>query len=211
MRDIELILRDEADTWGAWSPTVEGLFVSADSAHECVRRAKKVADAELGEPVNVFGHHERVLDGLVIRVAGQRGDFTQRVGVAQRIEALIRYDRAQIDDEGLTRNALGEAIFVCALPDDTIGWLSRQMDQRGDGLIVAALLDHAGVPSIEPGAFIWSAGTLIGADLPGPRLADFGMSLETTVAEYLRSSIWDLVDQGTELAQYIAGRAHALA
>jgi hypothetical protein len=210
VRDIELVLREEAGTWGAWSPTVEGLFVSADSAHECVQRAKKAADAELGEFVTVLGHHERVLDGLVLRVAGQRGDFGQRVGVAQRIEDLIRYDRAQIDDDGLTRNAASEAVFVCALPGDTVGWLVAQMDRRGDGLMVATLLDHAGAPSTEPGAFIWSAGILVGPDLPGPTLEESGMTLDTTVGEYLHAMVRGMAGQDLEPPQYIAGRAHAL-
>jgi hypothetical protein len=190
VREIELILREEAGIWGAWSPSVQGFYVTADSAHECVSRAKKMADAELGEPVNVFGHHERVVDGLVVRVAGRGPGFDLRVAVAQRLETLIRYDRAQIDDDGLTHNRLGEIIYVCALPDDSVGWLAAQMDERGDGLQVAALLDHVGRPAAPDKAhFIWSAGIRIGDDIDGPTLQESGMSLETTVADYLRTMV----------------------
>ncbi len=213
MREIELILREEAGAWGAWSPSVQGFYVTADSAHECVSRAKKVTAAELGEPVDVFGNQERVVDGLVIRVAGHRPGFDLRVAVAQRLENLIRYDRAQIDDDALTHNRLGEIIYVCALPDDTVGWLAAQMDERGDGLQVATLLDHVGLPAPPDKAnFIWSAGIRIGDDIDGSTLQESGMSLKTTVADYLRTMIPTQPEASTGPAtEFMAARAVTLA
>jgi len=213
VREIELILREEAGIWGAWSPSVQGFYVTADSASECVSRAKKVADAELGEPANVFGHHERAVDGLVIRVASNRPGFDLRVAVAQRLEALIRYDRAQIDDDGLTHNRLGEIVCVCALPDDTVGWLAAQMDERGDGLQVAALLDNVGRPAAPDTAhFIWSAGIRVGDNIDGPTLQESGMSMETTVADYLRAMIPTRPEASTAPAtEFMATRSVVLA
>jgi hypothetical protein len=213
VRDIDLILREEADTWGAWSPTVVGLYVTADSAHECTRLAAKAADAELDEPVGLVRvHHERVVDGLVIRVAGQRPGFEARIAVAQRLEDLIHYDRAQIDDDGLIRNSAGEVVFVCALADDPVGWLAAQLDRRGDGLQVAVLLDHTGRPTTSDVAFIWSAGVVAGQGSAGPTLEESGMSLNTTIGEYLRRGVQsrpeDLPDQPVG---FLATRAVALA
>lgn len=214
MRDIDLILREEAGAWGAWSPTVVGLYVTADSAHECARLAAKAADAELDEPVGfVRVHHERIVDGLVIRVAGQRHGFETRVAVAQRLEDLIHYNRAEIDDDGLIRNSAGEVVFVCALPDDTVGWLAAQLDRRGDGVQVAVVLDHAGRPTASDGAaFIWSAGIVVGQDIVGPTLQESGMSLDSTIGEYLRRGVRDRPgDLADQPVGFLATRAVALA
>ena len=214
MRDIDLILREEAGTWGAWSPTVVGLYVTADSAHECARLAAKAAEAELDEPVGfVRVHQERSVDGLVIRVAGQRPGVESRIAVAQRLEDLIHYDRAQIDDDELIRNTVGEVVFVCALPDDTVGWLAAQLDRRGDGLQVAVLLDHAGRPAASDGAaFIWSAGIVVGQDSVGLTLQESGMSFDSAIGEYLRRGVQsrpeDLHDQPVG---FLATRPFALA
>jgi hypothetical protein len=214
VRDIDLILREEAGAWGAWSPTVGGLYVTADSAHECARLAAKAAEAELDEPVGfVRQHHERIVDGLVIRVAGQRPGFESRIAVAQRLEDLIHYDRAQIDDDELIRNAVGEVVFVCSLPDDTVGWLAAQLGRRGDGLQVAVLLDHAGRPTASDGAaFIWSAGIVVGQDSAGSARQESGMSLNSTVGELLRRGVQnqpeDLLDQQVG---FLATQAVALA
>jgi hypothetical protein len=58
VREVHLVLREEHGTWGAWSPTLEGLFVTADSAREAMLWAKKAAEWELGEPVDILSHHD---------------------------------------------------------------------------------------------------------------------------------------------------------
>jgi len=213
VRDVHLVLREEDGTWGGWSPTVEGLFVAAGSAREAVTQAKKTAEWELGELVSILVHHERVIDGLVLRVAGGQGSFEKRCAVAGRLENLIRYDRAQIDDEDLTRNSLGEAVFVCAVAGDRIGWVADQMDQRGDGVMVAALLDYDGTEIAGSGMWIWAGGLLVGPNLPGATVEGQGMSMDSTVAELLRS----MEDRGRSGAQagseahYITARSLAVA
>ena len=37
-------------------------------------------------------------------------------------------------------NAVGEAMYTCAVPADTIGWLVDQLDPRGDALVAAVAI-----------------------------------------------------------------------
>jgi hypothetical protein len=154
------------------------------------------------------------MDGLVIRVAAGQGRFEERCAVAQRLEDLIRYDRAQIDDDGLTRNGLGEVVFVCAVSGDTVGWVAEQMDQRGDGVVVAALLGYDGADATDPGCWVWTGGLLVGPNLHGATLEDRGMTVRSTVAELLRNmgeGHRPSGGQAGEQAHYIAARALTLA
>lgn len=89
-------------------------------------------------PFHVVEHIEwhYVLDDgeLVIRVA-QDASAKERATVAQRIADAARMPEQARSLVSMT-NAVGEAVYVCAVPSDTLGWLSAQI-QPGDRVTAA--------------------------------------------------------------------------
>jgi hypothetical protein len=91
-------------------------------------------------PFDVIEHHERHYDvvgrELVTRIAldehhDQRQAVYERIGRALRVpgqaEALV----------SAVTNRVGEAVYVCAVSSDTLGWLGEQLDGLGDALVAA--------------------------------------------------------------------------
>jgi hypothetical protein len=94
-------------------------------------------------PFHILEHHERlyVIDGaeLVTRIAmddlsDEREIVYRRMGEIIKIKA-----QAEALAHGVT-NLLGESVYVCALPQDTLGWLMDQLDERGDALSAAVVV-----------------------------------------------------------------------
>lgn len=90
-------------------------------------------------PFHVVEHiewHDNLADGeLVIRIA-QDESVKERETVAQRIAEAAGVPEQARSLVAVT-NEVGEAVYVCAIPSDTLGWLSAQV-QPGE-VVTAAL------------------------------------------------------------------------
>jgi hypothetical protein len=89
-------------------------------------------------PFKVVQHLERHYDlaggELVIRIAID-AHANEREAVAERIRQVASVpEQAQLLVS--SANAVGEAVYVCAVPSDTLGWLVAQL-QPGDIINVA--------------------------------------------------------------------------
>jgi hypothetical protein len=91
-------------------------------------------------PFQVLEHHEHLYElgggELVTRVAldahaSERREVHERLGRALAVPDQLR------SLLGGPVNRVGEVIYVCAIPSDTVGWLEDQLDMRGDALTIA--------------------------------------------------------------------------
>lgn len=140
---IHLIIRLSADgSVYATSPQAPGLVYGRSSLPELRSDLQDVLAFHFGRPgpFDVIEHHERHYEiagrELVTRIAlddyrDQRQAVYERIGHALRVpgqaEALV----------SAVTNKVGEAVYVCAVPSDTLGWLAAQLDGSGDALVAA--------------------------------------------------------------------------
>lgn len=140
---IHLIIRLSADGSAyATSPQALGLVYGRPSLKELRSDLRGVLAFYFDRPgpFDVIEHHERHYDvagrELATRIAldehlDQRQAVYERIGRALRVpgqaEALV----------SVVTNKVGEAIYVCAVPSDTLGWLAAQLDGSGDALVAA--------------------------------------------------------------------------
>jgi hypothetical protein len=133
---LNLIIRlsDDGKAY-ATSPQAPGLVFGRPSVEELRHDLNDVLSFHFGHPgpFNVREHVERHYDlaggELVVRVA-QDVHAVEREAVAERImQAVSVPEQAQSLVSAV--NAIGEAVYVCAVPSDTLGWLAVQL-QPGD-------------------------------------------------------------------------------
>lgn len=146
---INLIIRlaDDGSVY-ATSAQAPGLAYGRPSLEELRADLESVLSFhfERPGPFDVIEHHERHYDiaghELVTRIAmdehrGQRQEVYQRIGqvlsVPGQAESLV----------SAVTNKVGETVYVCAVPSDTLGWLAAQLDGPGDALVAAlTIADH---------------------------------------------------------------------
>ncbi len=97
-------------------------------------------------PFDVIEHHERHYDiagrELVTRLAMDE-HRDQRQAVYERIGQVLRVPGQAESLVSAVTNRVGETVYVCAVPSDTLGWLAAQLDRPGDALVVAlTIADH---------------------------------------------------------------------
>jgi hypothetical protein len=147
---VEVIVRHDQGTWAAWSPQCPGLAIVQPTQSDLVDvlpgvLAEYVAAAGDAVPgVDVPGvrlHVEFEVQGVVVRVC-QDEQLWERQHVGERLATAIGGDRrAEFADA--PANPLGDVVFVCALPTDTLGWALRQMEIPADTLnIVTPVADN---------------------------------------------------------------------
>jgi hypothetical protein len=140
---IHLIIRVSGDgSVYATSSQAPGLVHGRSSLQELRADLQDVLAFHFGRPgpFDVIEHHERHYEiagrELVTRIAldehlDQRQAVYERIGHALRVpgqaEALV----------SAVTNKVGEAVYVCAVPSDTLGWLAAQLDGSGDALVAA--------------------------------------------------------------------------
>lgn len=134
--ELHLIVRlsDDGKAY-ATSPQAPGLVFGRPSVEELRYDLDDVLSFHFGRPgpFMVQEHVERhydLADGeLVVRVA-QDAHAAEREAVAERI---IQAASVPEQSQALVSivNAVGEAVYVCAVPSDTLGWLAVQL-QPGD-------------------------------------------------------------------------------
>lgn len=140
---IHLIVRvsDDGSAY-ATSPQAPGLMYGRPSLKDLRSDLQDVLAFHFDrpEPFDVIEHLERHYEiagrELVTRVA-QDEHRDQRQAVYERIgRALTVLGQAEALVSAVTNKA-GEAVYVCAVPSDTLGWLAAQLDGSGDALVAA--------------------------------------------------------------------------
>lgn len=134
-RELHLIIRlsDDGKAY-ATSPQAPGLMLGRQSLKELRYDLDDVLSFHFDDPgpFDVHEHIERhynLPEGeLVIRVA-QDAHASQRETVAERIRQVATI-REQAQGLVSTVNAVGEAVYVCAVPSDELGWLATQLQPR---------------------------------------------------------------------------------
>ncbi len=146
---IHLIIRlsDDGSVY-ATSPQAPGLVYGRPSLEELLSDLDDVLSFHFGRPgpFDVIEHHERHYDiagrELVTRLAmdEHRGE---RQAVYERIGQVLRVPGQAESLVSAMTNKVGETVYVCAVPSDTLGWLAAQLDRPGDALVVAlTIADH---------------------------------------------------------------------
>ncbi|GAA2445249.1 hypothetical protein [Streptomyces glaucus] len=135
--------------------TDSGLYVTSPQAPGFMfgRETLKAVRADLQDalsfhfdepgPFRVLEHHERhyeIADGeLVTRIANDKF-LDERQFVYERLGEVLRDESQAISLAHGVANSVGESVYVCALPQDTVGWLVDQLDERGDAFSAAILV-----------------------------------------------------------------------
>ncbi len=142
---IHLIIRITGDGVYATSPQAPGLAYGRPTLAELRADLDDVLSFHFDRPgpFLVLEHHERhyeIPDGeLVIRIAldehrDERQEVHTRIGRVLAIPEQAQYLLAG------PPNAVGEVVYTCAVPADTISWLVDQLDPRGDALVAAVAI-----------------------------------------------------------------------
>lgn len=140
---IHLLIRELDDgAVYATSPQAPGLMIGRPGVREL---RTDLADTlafhfERPGPFTVTEHHEQhheIAGGeLVIRLAADTHAEDRRVA-ADRIRAALRIPEQAAQLISGPDNRVGETVYICALPTDTVGWLLAQLDPRGEAVTVA--------------------------------------------------------------------------
>jgi hypothetical protein len=89
-----------------------------------------------GEVRDIEIHLENELLGVVVRVAQDHLSWDRHLLAARLASTLGVGGQSQMIRSGQA-NLLGDIVYAMALPSDTVGWLTRQMDTDGDAITVA--------------------------------------------------------------------------
>jgi hypothetical protein len=146
--DLHLIIRlsDDGKAY-ATSPQAPGLVYGRPSLKELRYDLDEVLAFHFERPVpfNVVEHIERhydLADGeLVLRVAID-AHTKEREEVAHRLVQIASLP-GQAQALTASANPIGEAVYVCAIPSDTLGWLAAQLQPSVPGDVVNAALTIA--------------------------------------------------------------------
>ena len=182
---LHVIIRDTRDGFFATSPQGAGLAYGRPTLEELHADLDDVLRFHFEEagPFTVVEHHERHYDiadrELVTRIAideqrDERQDVYTRIG-----HALTIPDQARSLVEGPT-NGIGEVVFVCAVPSDTVGWLAGQTDRPGDAVVVAVAVGDELVLTMP---FNYSEEYAHRAQIP---VGHVGLDAETTIGDIMK-------------------------
>jgi len=145
---LHLIIRlsDDGKAY-ATSPQALGLVYGRPSLKELRHDLHEVLafHFERPGPFKVVEHIERhydLADGeLVIRVA-MDAHTKEREMVAQRILQVVSLPE-QAQALVACANPIGESVYVCAVPSDTLGWLAAQLQPSAPGDMINVALTIA--------------------------------------------------------------------
>jgi hypothetical protein len=140
---IHMILRlsDDGSVY-ATSPQAPGLVYGRPSLAEWRSDMEDALSFHFGRPgpFNVIEHHERHYDvgdsELVTRLAIDE-HLDQRQVVYERLGHVLRVPGQAESLVSAVTNTVGETVYVCAVPSDTLAWLAAQLDGPGDAVIAA--------------------------------------------------------------------------
>ena len=176
---IHMIMRLSGDnSVYATSPQAPGLIYGRQSLQEWRSGLEDVLSFyfERPGPFDVIEHHERHYDvegrELVTRVAMDE-HHDQRQAVHERIGQVLRVPGQAESLVSAVTNTVGETVYVCAVPSDTLTWLAAQLDGPGDAIIVALTIADQFLLTLpmarEEGTHpAWA----VGSSAPDTRLSD---------------------------------------
>jgi hypothetical protein len=146
---IHLIIRPSGDgSVYATSPQAPGLVYGRASLEELRSDLDDVLLFHLGHPgpFDVIEHHERhynIADHELVTRLAMDEHRDQRQAVYERIGHVLRVPGQAESLVSAVTNKVGETVYVCAVPSDTLGWLAAQLDGSGDAFIAAlTIADH---------------------------------------------------------------------
>jgi hypothetical protein len=179
---VHLIARTDHGV-GIYSPQlpgVTGAYPDAKSMATDFRTLLDYAGVTLAGR-ELIAHSECVRhDGdVLIRVAkdAHRGDRAQ---VAERLTAALAGETQYEDIMDAPRARTGAALFICAVPSDTIGWITDQLDPRGE---TAAAVVGVGDEAIYVAYFARGLEEVTGWH----DLSHWGWTRDTTLSEAMRA------------------------
>ncbi len=162
----------------AVSPQLPGFSYGRPTRTEFITDYKNVL-RDAGVLGDVLGHEQRRFASpegaeYVIRVAEDE-HHAERTELAWRLEAALETEQRH-DLLNSATNPMGEVTYICCVATDTLGWVSEQMDPRGDAVRVAlAVADE----------LVWTTQFATAAEQPEgwATMEDRGWTTETTVGE----------------------------
>jgi hypothetical protein len=143
---IHLIIRvsDDGSAY-ATSPQAPGLVYGRPSLDALRQGLDEVLSFHFGRPgpFDVAEHHERHYDvageELVIRLALDK-HLQERQEVFDRIGSVLTVPGQAGALVATIKNLVGEAVYVCAVPSDTLDWLAAQLSGPGDAVVAAVTI-----------------------------------------------------------------------
>lgn len=143
---IHLFVRPAEDDRDVYvtSPQAPGLVFGRPTLREIREELDDVLAFHFDRPgpFKVVEHHERHYDvaggELVTRLAADEHRAERHV-VYERIGAALRVPGQAHNLLEAPANKLGEVVYVCAVPSDTVGWLGDQLDPRSDDALMVAV------------------------------------------------------------------------
>ncbi|MCK9896884.1 hypothetical protein [Frankia sp. AgB32] len=175
-RAITVIVRRDGESWSAWSPQCPGLAVAEPTAAE-LRGALPEAltwyfDGD--SDFEILVHLEQELRGVVVRIAQDAFGWERQL-VAERLGAALGVEDQAERLRAAPPNSAGEIVYVCALPTDPISWLTTQVGDVADPVVVA-------LPAAE--AMLWTLQFGTGSRA-GAGSVDVGYLPDTTFGEIM--------------------------
>jgi hypothetical protein len=137
------------------SPQLPGLAYGRPTLRQARSELEDVLSFHLDRPgpFEVLEHHERYYSWA-------DGEFVTRIALdehaQERQEVYLRLGAAlTIPDQAAAllsepTNKVGEVVLVCAVPSDTVGWLSAQLDPIGPDAAVIAVATAEGLVFTMP-------------------------------------------------------------
>jgi hypothetical protein len=181
-----LVVRED-DGSHLYSPQIPELVAGRETHEELYRDLPDILS---------FAAPERRLEDAVFHdeavFAAPEGDFViraanddrtqQRRRVAQRVVAALQVPTQREDMLDVPRTPSGLVLFVCALPADTIQWVTEQLDPRGEAAVVVA-------PVAEE--WVWTSHLANNGDRHDWKpLEHWGWTLDTTVGEMMTGQVF---------------------
>jgi hypothetical protein len=190
---IHVILTDYGRFgWGISSPQLPELVGGSATYESLVGELGELltfGGAAPGAKVVIHTQSHLVLpdgDEVLIRI----GD-TQR---ARRMQAASQLDAAMRDPVQLkrmlagARRPTGELLFICAVPEDELGWVSAQLTAEDVACVVISV-DHMSIRTQYVGS------TRKTHERPWRRFSDMGFDASTTLIEAIKAQDAGLVNQ----------------
>lgn len=175
-----LIMRQEA-SYAIYSPQLPDLvaaYTSPTAAKNDLEQALEWAGWHRDSPI--VQHNEVVRhDGDVLIRWAQDEHAAARIDVAERLSRAMAVPKQMEAMLAAPRGRAGSALFICCVAADTIGWVTDQLDSRGE---VAAAVTCIADDLIYTAYF--AAGV---SELEWRSVDDWGWSRETTIAQMIMS------------------------
>jgi hypothetical protein len=139
---IHLIVRPVAGGFYVTSPQVPGLAYGRPTMEELRADLDDVLAFALDRPgpfaVEEHGEAHYDVGGreLVIRLAIDDHIDERQEALNRIVRALSVPEQADALVAGPT-NLVGEKLYICVVPSDTLGWVGQQLDPRGEAATVA--------------------------------------------------------------------------